>query len=396
MTPSPSASSTMARSSSALRIVSPATPSRTPKGRSTSRADSCSSHTSGRSATPTISTGRATSIASRSALCSVSAFGTSSPSTTLRYVTTPNAITKLAQAGSPPPRLPGFADWLRGFGNDVVVGIEGAGSYGAGLCEFLLAEGICVVEVERPRREDRRRGKSDEIDALAAAKKVLAGDGLSTPRAGGSRQALGALLVAYRSCVAERTRMFNQLQALHTSAPLALRERIGPGNGKRLATRVSRMRARRGAPEAEQLILGVLRDYARRARELATQADAYQAELTRQAARQRPPPPQGRGRVRTLQRHRTKASLLRPDDPPPPRPRRRPPSQQRHPHDRAQPLDLRQAHARLPRAPHQRGQDETRSHAGAQTTPLSQPLQAARHHPLDFIEASACNRQRLR
>jgi transposase len=174
-----------------------------------------------------------------------------------------------------------FAQWLRGFGDDVVVGIEGAGSYGAGLCEFLLAEGICVVEVERPRREDRRRGKSDEIDALAAAKKVLAGDGLSTPRAGGSRQALGVLLVAYRSCVAERTRMFNQLQALHTSAPLALRERIGPGNGKRLATRVSRMRARRGAPEAEQLILGVLRDYARRARELAAQADAYQAELTR-------------------------------------------------------------------------------------------------------------------
>src|SRR5215207_10376851 len=76
-----------------------------------------------------------------------------------------------------------FAQWLRGFGDDVVVGIEGAGSYGAGLCEFLLAEGICVVEVERPRREDRRRGKSDEIDALAAAKKVLAGDGLSTPRA---------------------------------------------------------------------------------------------------------------------------------------------------------------------------------------------------------------------
>jgi transposase len=171
--------------------------------------------------------------------------------------------------------------WLRGLGDEVVVGIEGSGSYGAGLCEFLLAEGIQVMEVERPRREDRRRGKSDEIDALAAAKKVLAGDGLSTPRAGGTRQALEALLVAYRSCVAERTRMFNQLQALHTSAPLALRERIGPGNGKQLAARVSRMRSRSAAPEAEGLILGVLRDYARRARELAAQADAYERELTR-------------------------------------------------------------------------------------------------------------------
>jgi transposase len=105
-----------------------------------------------------------------------------------------------------------YPDGLLGeLGDEVVVGIEGAGSYGTGLCEFLLAQGIEVVEVERPRREDRRRGKSDEIDALAAAKKVLANQGLSTPRAGGTRQARGALVVAYRSCVAERTRMFNQL-----------------------------------------------------------------------------------------------------------------------------------------------------------------------------------------
>lgn len=50
----------------------------------------------------------------------------------------------------------------------MIVGIEGAGSYGAGLCEYLLAVGIAVVEVERPRRDDRRRGKSDDIDALLA------------------------------------------------------------------------------------------------------------------------------------------------------------------------------------------------------------------------------------
>ena len=174
-----------------------------------------------------------------------------------------------------------LADWLGELGEDVVVGIEGAGSFGAGLCEFLLAQGIEVVEVERPRREDRRRGKSDAIDALAAAKKVLAGDGLSAPRAGGTRQALGALLVAYRSCVAERTRLLNQLQSLHTSAPVALRERIGPGNGKQLAARVSRMRSRSAAPEAEQLILTVLRDLARRSRKLAAQAGTYERELTR-------------------------------------------------------------------------------------------------------------------
>ena len=170
--------------------------------------------------------------------------------------------------------------WLRTLGEDVVVGIEGAGSYGAGLCEFLLAEGIAVVEVERPRRPDRRRGKSDEIDALMAAKKVLAKDGLSTPRAGGTRQALAALLIAQRSCVSERTRLLNQLQALHTTAPVALRERVGPGNGRKLAARLVKMRARSEAPQSEQLIFTVLRDLARRAQELAAQADAYKHELT--------------------------------------------------------------------------------------------------------------------
>jgi transposase len=172
-----------------------------------------------------------------------------------------------------------LTQWLRTLGEDVVVGIEGAGSYGAGLCEFLLAEGIAVVEVERPRRQDRRRGKSDEIDALMAAKKVLAKDGLSTPRASGTRQALAALLIAQRSCISERTRLLNQLQALHTTAPVALRERIGPGNGRKLAARLVKMRARSDAPQSEQLIFTVLRDLARRAQELAAQADAYKREL---------------------------------------------------------------------------------------------------------------------
>lgn len=173
-----------------------------------------------------------------------------------------------------------FASWISDLGGQVLVGIEGAGSYGAGLCEFLLAEGITVVEVERPRRQDRRRGKSDEIDALMAAKKVLANDGLCTPRAGGTRQALAALLIARRSCVGERTRVLNQLQALHTTAPLALRERVGEGNGRNLATRLVKMRTRSDRPASEQLIFTVLRDLARRSQELAAQAGAYEHELS--------------------------------------------------------------------------------------------------------------------
>ena len=142
-----------------------------------------------------------------------------------------------------------LADWLAELGEDVVVGIEGAGSFGAGLCEFLLAQGIEVMEVERPRREDRRRGKSDAIDALAAAKKVLAGDGLSIPRAGGSRQALGALLVAYRSCVAERTRLLKPAAvASHQCAGCAAR-----------ADRARRRQAARCPREQDALALGCAR-----------------------------------------------------------------------------------------------------------------------------------------
>jgi transposase len=57
-----------------------------------------------------------------------------------------------------------------------MVGVEGTGSYGAGLTRFLLDRGINVVEVDRPdRRTRRQRGTSDPIDAEAAARAVLAG-----------------------------------------------------------------------------------------------------------------------------------------------------------------------------------------------------------------------------
>lgn len=171
--------------------------------------------------------------------------------------------------------------WLAGLGGETVVGIEGTGSYGAGLCRHLETVGVSVVEVERPRRRDRRQGKSDRLDALLAAKRVLAGDGVSTPRADGDRCALSVLLVAYRSCVEQRTRLLNQLQGLHVTAPASLRERVGAGNGARLADRLVRMRDRPTASPHEATILMVLRDLARRACQLHDQAGRYRNEITR-------------------------------------------------------------------------------------------------------------------
>jgi transposase len=67
--------------------------------------------------------------------------------------------------------------WMRDHGELVAVGVEGCGSWGAGLSRHLTASGVRVVEVNRPNRQNRRRrGKSDVIDAEAAARAVLAGD----------------------------------------------------------------------------------------------------------------------------------------------------------------------------------------------------------------------------
>jgi transposase len=172
-----------------------------------------------------------------------------------------------------------WAQDIAGDGQQIVFGIEGAGSWGAGLCEHLQASGCEVFEVERPRRSDRRRGKSDRIDALAAAKHVLADDGTSTPRRRGVLTALRALLVAQRSASAERTRLLNEIQALHASAPVALRERIGEGTGSQLERRLEGMRVRKDTKPEERVVLGVMRDLAARSRALAIDVARYKQDL---------------------------------------------------------------------------------------------------------------------
>ena len=80
--------------------------------------------------------------------------------------------------------------WLAGFGPVDRVGVEGTGAYGAGLARHLRGRGLVVVEVDRPNRQERRRnGKSDELDAIEAARAVLSG------RASG----IGRILTAGRS-----------------------------------------------------------------------------------------------------------------------------------------------------------------------------------------------------
>jgi transposase len=105
--------------------------------------------------------------------------------------------------------------------------IEGTGSYGAGLTTMLLAEDETVVEVDRPDKMARRDGiKSDEVDAVRAARQAMSRPNLAVPRAGGPREALRVLIAARNGAVLSKTQAFNQLKATIVSTPAALRERI--------------------------------------------------------------------------------------------------------------------------------------------------------------------------
>lgn len=108
------------------------------------------------------------------------------------------------------------------------IGVEGCGSYGAGLARHLRSRGIDVVEVCRPNRQlRRRRGKSDAVDAEAAARTVLAGTDLVTPKtADGPVESMRALRLARRSALRARDQITNQLHALVVTSPTELRARL--------------------------------------------------------------------------------------------------------------------------------------------------------------------------
>ena len=118
--------------------------------------------------------------------------------------------------------------WAEDFGALRCAGIEGTSSYGAGLARYLTSAGIAVAEVERPKRRHlRRNGKSNPLDAEAAARAVLAGETAGAPKnADGRVEMIRALRSVRRSAVKARRQAANQLQALVVTAPDALRDRL--------------------------------------------------------------------------------------------------------------------------------------------------------------------------
>src|SRR5438552_14181044 len=150
-----------------------------------------------------------------------------------------------------PATAAGYASllaWLGGFGTVCLVGIEGTGSYGAGLARHVTAAGVRVVEVDRSDRQDRRRqGKSDSLDAVSAARAAQSGRARGASRGrDGAVEAIRALMVAKRSAAGERTRTINQARALVLTGPDDLRARFTRQSPAALVAGIARLRPRPG------------------------------------------------------------------------------------------------------------------------------------------------------
>jgi transposase len=140
----------------------------------------------------------------------------------------------LGEAAIPTTRrgYAGLLEWACSFGVIDAFGVEGTGSWGAGLSRWLRAEGLVVIEVDRPDRKTRRHGKSDTIDAEAAARAVLSGKATTVPKTGdGPVEMIRALRMTRRSAVKNRTMTANQISSL-------------PEKSTRLRTRRSCIRSR--------------------------------------------------------------------------------------------------------------------------------------------------------
>lgn len=139
-------------------------------------------------------------------------------------------------------------EWLVSNGPVSVVGIEGTGSYGAGIAALLTGRGLAVVEVNRPDRALRRRhGKTDTIDAEAAARSALNGNAQGLPK---SRDGIVESIRLHRLMLMtlrkSRTACINTLRAVLVTAPAAIRDELEALSPAVLFTRCARLRVDAG------------------------------------------------------------------------------------------------------------------------------------------------------
>jgi transposase len=182
-----------------------------------------------------------------------------------------------------------LVSWLRSFGELTLVGVEGTGSYGVGLSRYLRRAGIDVVEVDRPNRQMRHRlGKSDPVDAVAAARAALSGTAKGLPKSrDGNVEAIRVLMIARRSAVDTRIETLNQLRHLVFCATPEIRRQFTGLTAISLANKASALRPRRGDDPVRYTTLVTIRALGRRIqylREETRQLNRLLRPLIRQTA----------------------------------------------------------------------------------------------------------------
>lgn len=154
-----------------------------------------------------------------------------------------------------------LVSWLRAYGELILVGVEGTGSYGVGLARFLQRAGVAVVEVDRPNRQIRhRKGKSDPVDAVAAARAALSGQAAGSPKTrDGNVEAIRVLMVARRSAVDTHIETLNQLRHMALTATPRIRDKFGGLTAISLANKASTLRPRQGDDPVRYTTLTTIR-----------------------------------------------------------------------------------------------------------------------------------------
>ncbi len=180
--------------------------------------------------------------------------------------------------------------WLSCHGTVTAVGVEGTGAYGAELARHLTRQGLRVVEVDRPDRKTRRmKGKSDPIDAYAAATAVASNRATGTPKTrDGIVEAIRSLRVARRGAVKARTQAMNQLRQLLITGEADLRARLRDLSADALIAACARLRPGPDLSDPAQALKFALRRLARRHQYLGEEIAGLDAELKALTARAAP------------------------------------------------------------------------------------------------------------
>lgn len=170
-------------------------------------------------------------------------------------------------------------------GRLVAFGVEGTGSYGVGLARFLRRQGHRVQEVNRPPRNGERRlhGKSDSLDAEHAARQVLAGVTLATPKAAdGQVEALRLLKVARDSAVKARSAAMITLKATLVTAGDELRSELEPLTDHKLIQACAQLPAPWAPTDPDAAMRHVLAALARRWLQLHEEVKQHSWHLKKQ------------------------------------------------------------------------------------------------------------------